>query len=181
METKRLEERLGPKHLEDTSTTAVQAIFRDRSQFARIVESISRTDRLLLIARVATAAVVVGVMGYALGGGFSPSETAAGITSGEVFAAEQAEELRQQSIDLQETRGSLAVAEGEAAFLRSQVAALSEDTAWLQGSLNEARIEMTIIIGIYEECLDRLYPVECIELARPAAEAFLAELYPGSP
>ncbi len=181
METKRLEERLGPDRLEDTSTTAVQAIFRDRSHFARIVESISRSDRLLLIALVAIAVVVVWVMGYALGGGFSPSETAAGITSGEVFVAEQAEELRQQSIDLQETQSSLAVAEGEAAFLRSQVAALSDDAAWLQGSLNEARIEMTIIIGIYEECLERLYPAECIESARPAAEAFLAELYAENP
>ena len=181
MEPKRLDERLGPNRIEDTSTASVQAMFRDRANFARFVEPISRSDGLLLIALVAIAVVVVWVMGFAIGGGFSSSETEAGITSGEVFADAQAEQVRLQSLDLQETRTELAVADGEAAFFRSQVAAISEDVERLQGSLNEARIEMTIIIGIYEECLDRLYPVECIELARPAAEAFLAELYAGSP
>ena len=181
MEEKRLEERLGSNRLEDTSTTSVQAIFRDRSHFARIVGPISSNHRLLLIALIATGVVVVWVMGYAIGGGFSPSETAGGITSGDVFITEQAEQLRQQSIDLRETRGSLVVADGEAAFLRSQVAALSEDADRLQRSLNEARIEMTLIIGVYKECLDRLYPAECIESARPAAEAFLAELYAENP
>jgi len=181
MEPKRLDERLGPNRIEDTSTASVQAMFRDRANLARFVEPISRSDGLLLIALVAIAVVVVWVMGYAIGGGFSPSETEAGITSREVFGNAQAEQLRQQAIDLQETRTELAVADGEAAFFRSQVAAISEDVERLQGSLNEARIEMTIIIGIYEECLDRLYPVECIESARPAAEAFLAELYAEKP
>ncbi len=181
MEPKRLEERLGPNRLEDTSTASVQAMFRDRANFARFVEPIYRSDGLLLLALVAIAVVVVWVMGFAIGGGFSSSETEAGVTSGEVFVNAQAEQARQQSIDLQETRTELAVADGEAAFLRSQVAAISEDVERLQGSLNEARIEMTIIIGIYEECLDRLYPVQCIESARPAAEAFLAELYAETP
>ncbi len=181
MEPKRLDERLGPNRIEDTSTASVHAMFRDRAIFARFVEPISLSDGLLLIALVAIAVVVVWVMGFAIGGGFSSSETEAGTTSGEVFADAQAEQVRLQSLDLQETRTELAVADGEAAFFRSRVAAISEDVERLQGSLNEARIEMTIIIGIYEECLDRLYPVECFELARPAAESFLAELYAESP
>lgn len=39
---------------------------------------------------------------------------------GDFISAEQADLLRQQSIDLQEARSSLAIAEGETAFLRSQ-------------------------------------------------------------
>lgn len=62
METKRLEERLGTERLKDTSTTAVQAIFRERSQFLRTIEPIYshvRTRRPLQIALIAAAARTV--------------------------------------------------------------------------------------------------------------------------
>ena len=80
MDTKRLEERLGPDGIEDTSTASVQAIFRERSQFTQIVELIYqqvRAQRPLQIALIAVAVLVVLVMGYAIGGGFSSSEVAA--------------------------------------------------------------------------------------------------------
>jgi hypothetical protein len=182
METKRLEERLGQNRIGDPSTTRVQAIFRDRSQFDRIAEPFYEqvgAHRALAIALVAAAVIVVWFLGYAIGRS-SPGETA-GNASQDVVIAEQTDLLQQQSIDLQNTRSSLAVAEGEAAFLRSQVSALSGDAERLQGSLNQVRIEMSIIVGIYEECLDRLYPAECIEQARPAADSFLAELYAEAP
>jgi hypothetical protein len=65
---------------------------------------------------------------------------------------------------------SLAIAEGEAAFLRSRMAAFSDDADGLRRSFNEAQAELGIIVGMYEECPERLYPTECIEAARPAAE-----------
>ena len=181
METKRLEERLGPNRLEDPSTTGVEAIFRDRTQFERIVEQIfeqSGAHRWMLLALLAAGVFVVWLTGFAIGGGFSSSDAN---PAGDVFIGEQTELLRLQSIDLQETRTRLAVAEGEAAFLRTQVTALADDAERLQGSLNESELEMSIIIGIYEECLSRLYPAECIASARPVAESFLAEFYEGSP
>jgi len=186
METKRLEERLGTERLEDTSTTSVQAIFRERSQFLRTVEPILghlRTRRPLQVALIAAAMLVVLVMGYAIGGGFSARETASDAPpSGDVFiTTEQADLLHRQSIDLQETRSNLAIAEGEVAFLRSQMATLSADTETLRRTSNETQVELGIIVTMYEECLDRLYPVECIDNARPAAEAFLAELYAEQP
>ena len=99
METKRLEERLGTERLEDTSTTSVQAIFRDRSQFFGHL----RTRRPLQVALIAAAMLVVLVMGYAIGGGFSARETASDAPpSGDVFiTTEQADLLHRQSIDLQ--------------------------------------------------------------------------------
>ena len=74
MEPKRLDERLGPNRIEDTSTASVQAMFRDRANLARFVEPISRSDGLLLIALVAIAVVVVWVMGFAIGGGFQTNQ-----------------------------------------------------------------------------------------------------------
>jgi hypothetical protein len=181
METRRLEERLGPDRLEDPSTTQVEAIFRHRTQFERFVEQLfeqSGTHRWMLLALLAAGVFVVWVTGFAIGGGFSSSDAN---PAGDVFIAEQVELLRLQSVDLQETRTRLAVAEGEAAFLRTQVTALSRDAERLQGSLNETELEMSIIVGVYEECLGRLYPAECIASARPAAESFLAEFYAETP
>ncbi len=185
METKRLEERLGTDRLEDTSTTSVQAIFRERSQLMRTIETILghvRTRRPLQIALIAAAVLVVLATGYAIGGGFSANEAAVVTPSGDVFiTTEQADLLRQQTIDLQEARSMLAIAEGEAAFLRSQMTMFSDEADALRRSFNEAQLELGIIVSIYEECLDRLYPAECVESARPAAETFLAELYTEKP
>ena len=75
----------------------------------------------------------------------------------------------------------MAIAEGEAAFLRSQITAISDEADALRLSFNEAQVELGIIVTIYEECLDRLYPAACIEAARPAADAFLAEFYATNP
>jgi hypothetical protein len=61
------------------------------------------------------------------------------------------------------------------------VSALTDQSGRLQSSLNEARLETQIFIGIYEECLSQLYPAQCIAEARPSADAFLAELYPDTP
>jgi len=176
MDAKRLDERLGPNRLEDPSTTAVEAIFRDRTPVERIVEQLYGR-RAMLFGLLAAAVFVVWIIGYVMGGEFAPEADAAG----QAFMAEQAELSSQQSADLQDTRSSLAVAEGEGAFLRSQVSALSEDAERLQAALNESRLEMSILIGIYEECLSRLYPAECIASARPAAEEFLAEFYAETP
>ncbi len=185
MEKKRLEESLGTVRLEDTSTTSVEAIFRERSQLMRTIEPIFghvRTRRPLQIALIAAAVLVVLATGYAIGGGFSANEAAVVTPSGDVFiTTEQADLLRQQTIDLQEARSMLAIAEGEAAFLRSQMTMFSDEADALRRSFNEAQLELGIIVSIYEECLDRLYPAECVESARPAAEAFLAELYTEKP
>ncbi len=159
MEAKRLEERLGPNRIEDPSTAAVQAIFRDRSQVARTLEPLLEqfgAHRALAMALLGAAAALLFLLGFAFGGGFS--DDAPGAPSQGVFVDEQTALLEQQSIDLQETRSSLAVALGESAFLRSQVDALTNDAERLQGALNQAQLEMRILIGVYEECLDRLYP-----------------------
>lgn len=181
METKRLDERLGPNRLDDPDTTAVEAIFRDKTQLTRFVEHVyeaSDTHLWTLFGLITAALVVVWVSGFAIGGGFSASEAN---PAGDAFAAEQTELIRQQSVELQDTRSRLAVAEGQSAFLRTQVTGLTEDGDRLQSSLNEAQLEMSIIIDIYEECLSRLYPAECIEAARPDAEAFLADFYAEKP
>ncbi len=185
VDTKRLEERLGTDRLEDTSSASVQAIFRERSPFAQVVELAHqrvRAQRPLQIALIAAAVLVVLAIGYVIGGGFSSSEVAAETPPGEVFiTSERADLLRQQSIDLREARSRLAIAEGEAAFLRSQLTVFADEADALRLSFNEAQLELGIIVTIYEDCLDRLYPAECVEAARPAADAFLAELYAGNP
>jgi len=181
MDAKRLDERLGPDRLDDPDTAEVEAIFRDKTQFTRIVGQVyeaSDTHLWTLFGLITAALFVVWLAGFAIGGGFSASEAD---PSAEAFVAEQTELIRQQSIELQETRSRLAVAEGQTAFLRSQVTGLTEDAERLQGSLNEARLEMSIIIGIYEECLNRLYAAECIAAARPAAEAFIDEFFAETP
>ena len=175
---------MGTKLLDEKESRPVQSVFRRKSQLTRSMALMAfrvRTQRNLQIVLIVVVALVVLVLGYAIGGGFAssseqvPSEPT---VAGDYFiTAEQADLLRQQAIELQEARSQLAITSGEAAFLKSQNVAISDDVEELRRSLNQIQVEMGVIVGIYEECMDRLYPAECVAAARPQADAFLADLY----
>ena len=120
------------------------------------------------------------LVGFAVGGGFESS--AATAESGGFFITEaQAEERLTEIAELAETQSQLAIAGGESAFLRSQVSALTTDVQSLQRAVDRARVEMGIIVAIYEECLQQRHPTDCVDAARPRAEEFIGQLYsPGS-
>lgn len=179
---------MGANLVEEKESRSVQTVFRKKSQLSRYLALLVfrvRTQRNLQIVAISVVALIVLVVGYAIGGGFSSSSEAAPAeptATGDYFiTSEQAGLLREQSIDLQEAQSQLAITEGEAAFLRSQNLSLSDDVETLQRSFNRIQVEMGIIIGVYEECMDRLYPAECVAAARPKADAFLAELYAETP
>lgn len=173
----------------EAQSASVQSVFRRKSQLSRYFALIAfriRTQRNLQIVLVVVVALLVLVFGYAVGGGFGSSSDSAAqaepTPAGDYFiTAEQAAVLRQQTVDLQEARSQLTITEGEAAYLRAQNVSLADDVETLRTSLNRVQVEMSIIVGIYEECMDRLYPAECIAAARPRADAFLAELYAETP
>jgi hypothetical protein len=179
---------MGANLVEEKEKRPVQSVFRKKSQLSRYFALMAfrvRTQRNLQIVLIVVVALLVLVVGYAIGGGFSSSSEdapAEPTAAGDYFiTAEQANVLRAQSIDLQEAQSRLAITEGEAAFLRSQNLSLSDHVETLQRSFNRVQVEMGIIVGIYEECMDRLYPAECVATARPQADAFLAELYAEGP
>jgi hypothetical protein len=174
-----LRERVGDNHLDEMDTDSVRSVFRHDSLLTRLIEARSPQGQLLVLLTAVAMFIVVFVFGFALGGGFSPSATAPA-NGGLYITTDQAARYDQQTAELDDLRSQLDVAQGETAFYHSQLTFLQEDEASLRSALNEARLEMTIIVGIYEECVDRLYPLECIESARPEAEAFLADLYDSS-
>jgi len=164
--------------------SGVRRVFRKESPWSHLFgtayETI-RSQRALLFGLIALAVFVLFLVGYAVGGGFSSDQAAPAATGDYFITVEQASDLRQQAIDLQEARSQLSIVEGEAAYLRNQNDALSGDLETLQSSLNAAQVEMSIIVGIYEECMARLYPAECVAAARPRAESFLGELFATRP
>lgn len=171
----------------DSKTPAqsgVRRVFRKESPWSHLfgtaIEQI-RSQKAVLVGLLAVSVFLLVLIGFAIGGGFSNDE-AASTTAGDYFiTVEQADQLRQQATELQETKSQLAIVEGEAAYLRSEAAALSGDIESLQQSFNGVQVEMSIIVGIYEECMARLYPAECVAAARPRAEEFLAELFASTP
>ncbi len=173
---------MGSKRLDEMDTESVRSVFDNGSPIAWLIEEGTvrlKTQRPFQFAAAAAVLFAVFMIGFAIGGGFS-SSTAANVVAdngGLFISNEQAADYQQQAIDLEDTRGQLTVAEGDAAFQRSQVAALTEDSAQLRSALNQVRLEMDIVVGIYEECLGRLQPLKCIENARSDANDFLAELY----
>lgn len=167
---------------ETEAKAGVREVFRKESPGMRTVSkgyAQVRAKPPLLIGIVLIGVLIVFLLGLALGG--EPDDVATAGTGDLFITVEQADQLRLQSEELQQTRSRLTIAEGEAAYLRSQVAGLTGDVEVLQSSFNEAQIEMGIIVAIYEECMARLYPVACVASARPRADAFLAELYATSP
>ncbi len=178
MEAHRLGERVGSHRLEETDARTAKAIFREEHPFRRAVET--AYFRMRSRPSLWAAIMVAGVAAiFAVGFTFGAWVAAPGATSPLVISPEQAQAFHQQATDLADVEGRLVVAEGQAAFFESQTTALSADLEELKRAVNEARTEMVIIVGIYEECMNRLYPVACVEAARPAADAFLAKLFDG--
>lgn len=175
-----LRERVGANRLEELDTDSVRSVFRHDSAMARMMEARSLQAQIMLLAAALAMFGVVFLLGFAVGGGFSESATAPA-NGGLFITTDQAAQFEQRASEMEGLQDQLEVAEGEAAFYRSQLTFLEEDAAGLRSGLNEARLEMSIIVGVYEECVDRLYPRQCIEAARPEAEAFLAELYDEAP
>lgn len=175
-----LRERVGGNHIDDLDTDSVRSVFRHDSPLARLLEARSPQAQIVLLATAVAMFGVVFLLGFAVGGGFSESATAPA-NGGLFITTDQAALYQQQTGELTGLQDQLDVAQGETAFYRSQLTFLEEDAANLRSALNEARLEMSIIVGIYEECVDRLYPLQCIEAARPEAESFLAELYDETP
>jgi hypothetical protein len=175
-----LRERVGGNRLEDLDTDSVRSVFRNELPLPRLLAARSpQAQIVLLLAAVATFGVIF-FLGFAVGGGLSGSETMP-VDGGLFITTDQALQYQQQAGELEGLQGELDMAQGETAFYRSQLSFLEDDTANLRSALNEARLKMSIIVGVYEECVDRLYPLECIEAAKPQAESFLAELYDGTP
>ena len=165
--------------------TDVHRVFRRESPWTHLFGSAYeqiRSQKAFLIGGAALVVLLLLIIGYGLGGGFTADAASATAQSGELFiTAEQADQLRSQATELQETKSRLAIVEGEAAYLRSENDSLTDDLEGLQSSFNSAQVEMSIIVGIYEECMARLYPAECVAAARPRAEAFLEELFAATP
>lgn len=133
-----------------------------------------RSQRVLLLVVTLVCVGMLLLVGYALGGGFDDPTAQ---TGDQFITSEQAAEMRSREGELRDTAGRLAVAEGEAAFLRDEAEAAATEIDELQSALNAARVEMSVLVGIYEECMGRLYPADCIAEVRPRAEAFLTELF----
>lgn len=161
----------------------VRGLFQSRPAWThRVVEGYEelRNRKGFYTAAIAIGLVLVLLIGFTVGGGFAgDAESAA--TGDSFITIDQAQELRQQAIDLRETESRLAISEGEAAFLRTQVDDLSQDVDVLQSSLDAAQLEMNIVVSIYEECFQRVHPADCVSAARSRADEVLAELYPAAP
>lgn len=179
-----LRERVGANRLEDLDTDSVRSVFRNDfrndSPLTRLVAARSPQAQIVLLLIAVAMFGLIFLLGFAVGGGLSESATTPA-DGGLFITTDQASQYQQQAGELESMQDQLDVAQGETAFYRSQLSFLEEDTANLRSALNEARLKMSIIVGIYEECVDRLYPLECIGAAKPEAEGFLAELYDEAP
>jgi hypothetical protein len=167
------------------SPQSVRSVFRKETSWSHRIGTVYEqvtSQKALLAGLAALAVLLLLIIGFALGGGFTTSPEAATAATGDYFiTVEQADELRAQATELQEAKSQLAIVEGEAAYLVSQTESLTGDLEALQSSFNATQVEMSIIVGIFEECMARLYPAECVAAARPRAEAFLAELFAATP
>ena len=182
METKPLGERIGSDRLAGSDTGALRSAFNGdssaRGLFAEAV-FLFRTVRSFTIVVVSGIAFVVFIFGIIVGrAAFSTTVVEVVPNDGEVIiTSAQADEYQQLAMKLEQAQNEVTVTEGEADFHQAQVATLADEVSRLQSRLGEAQLELNLIVSIYEECVDRLYPLECINDARPEAESFLAELY----
>ena len=178
-----LRERVGTEHIDELDTDQVRSVFQSESSVGRFVESRFSKFSTGEIAAAGAILALMFVIGFVIGGALSTPEPAEAVPAeGGMFISEaQATEYQQLANKLEETENDVAIAQGESAFHQSQIDALAEDSARMRSAMNQARLEMSIIVSIYEACVERLYPLECIENARPEADAFLAELYAEQP
>jgi len=137
-----------------------------RAQVAEFWESLVITPPVAIGVTVILLVLLVG--GYAIGGGFR-EKTDAVPTDTEAAAAE-----------LVDTRTALVAAQDEAAVLEAEVVALTADSETLRASAERSRLEMTLVVTIYEECVQQSDPAACVAGARDRADAFLNELFPAS-
>ncbi len=166
-----------PEEIDDES--GIREALRKGSAWSRHVPEAFdklKDNRGVVIAAGAVLVFLVLLTAFAIGRGSASAQDVD--TAGGLFITEeQAEERRRQAAELSQAQSALAIATGEAAFLRSQVAAMTTDVQDLQRTVDSARTEMGVIVAIYEECIRQLYPAECVEAALPRAEEFLDELY----
>lgn len=138
-----------------------------------------RTDRLLRFVVFWAGGIMLFLAGMAIGK-FAFSTTTVEARPGfadVVITRAEAEEYRQTAIELERTEGELAISQGAAAFHESQAATLADEVELLHGQLSRAQLERNLTVSIYEECVERAYPRECIKNAEPELDGFLAELY----
>lgn len=181
MPASHLGERMGANRIDEIDPEEVRSVFRTESAGERFLDEavfLIQNERPLQIGLGLTLAILVLLIGFAVGGGFTAAPADAVATSGGMFISEsQAAQYQQMTSDLREARSQISIMEGQAAFHRTQVETFADDSANLRSSLDESRLELALIVTIYEECVERLYPLECIESARPEADTFLAEFY----
>ncbi len=182
METKSLRDRLGSDRLGDKNMGSVRLVSQRESTLRGLIEEarfLLRTDRSFRIVVVLGIVLTVFLFGLIVGKAVSaaPVEEAAPSLGGVVITRAQAEEYQHLAMALEQAENDVAVSEGETDFHRAQAAVLADEVTRLQSMLGEAQLELHLIVSIYEECVERLYPMDCIRDARPEADAFLAELY----
>ena len=172
---------MGANRIDEIDPDEVRSVFRTESAGKRFLDEAAfsiQNERPVQIGLALTLVILMFLTGLAVGGRFTAEPADAVVTNGGMFISEsQAAQYQQMTSDLREARSQISIMEGQAAFHRAQAETLAEDSASLRSSLDESRLELALIVTIYEGCVERLYPLECIESARPEADTFLAEFY----
>jgi hypothetical protein len=138
-----------------------------------------RTDRVLRVAMISFCGLVLFLVGLVAGRLAFSSTTVESAPRDDtvVITRAQADEFQQMGMELEQAESELAVSQGTAAFHETQAATLADEVSRLHSRLSQALLERDLIVSVYEECAERLYPRECIKNAQPELDGFLAELY----
>jgi phenylpyruvate tautomerase PptA (4-oxalocrotonate tautomerase family) len=138
-----------------------------------------RTDRLLRFVVLWSCGIMLFLAGLAIGKiAFSTTTLQTNPADGAVVITEaQADDYQQTLLELEQVKSDLAISQGTAAFHETQAAKLAEEVSQLHSELSRAQLERNLTVNVYEECVERSHPRECIENAEPELDGFLAELY----
>lgn len=182
MGTKPLGERIGDGRLGVDSGESVRSALRRETTVAGFVDEalfLLRADgwlKAVLMAGLGLMLLLVGVFVGRAAFGTTVVEATPG-SSSVVITRSLADEYQHLAMDLEQAEGDLSVSEGIAAFHEAQATLLAEEVSRLSNRLSRTQLERDLIVSIYEECVERLYPLECINNAQPELDGFLAELY----
>jgi hypothetical protein len=179
MGTKQLEERIMAGRADQDR---VRSGFGRQSGIAGVVDEaifLFRTDRLLRVAAIAFCGLMLFLVGLVAGRLAFSTTTVESAPGGDtvIITRTQADEYQQMGMALEQAESELAVSQGTAAFHETQATTLADEVSRLHSQLSQAQLERDLIVSVYEECAERLYPRECIKNAQPELDGFLAELY----
>lgn len=182
MGTKPLGERIGAERIGVDHAASVRSAIRRETTLAGFLDETSfllRADgwlKFVLVSGLGLMMLLIGVFVGRIAFGTTVIETAPSDNS-VVISRSLADEYQHLAMDLEQAEGDLAVSNGVAAFHEAQAGLLAEEVSRLNSRLSLAQLERDLIVNIYEECVERLYPLECISNAEPELDGFLAELY----